>query len=65
MRQEVPKCGKCEEERQAAKAYRKSLAPTTKGKARMTWSGDDGDDAEDDDDEWGGGEPGIIKVCLM
>jgi hypothetical protein len=58
MRQEVPRCEKCEAERIAAKAYRPSLASSAKAKGRMNWDGED----EDDGDEWEGGEPGIMKV---
>lgn len=60
MRQQVPKCGRCEEERAAARAYVKSLGGKGKGKAHNLW--DDAD--EDEEDEWGGGEPGIMKVRL-
>lgn len=58
MRQEVPRCEKCEAEREAAKAYRLSLASNAKTKGQMIWEGED----EDEGDDWDGGEPGIMKV---
>lgn len=44
----------------------KKLKARTKGKGKADeW--DDGDDDDDDEsaDEWGGGEPGIIKVSRI
>jgi hypothetical protein len=59
MRQEVPKCSVCRAEREAAKAYEKSASAKGKPKARggMLWG-----DEEEEETEWGGGEPGIMKV---
>lgn len=73
MSQQIPYCGSCREicaaEREARRAYReklKKLKAKAKGKSKADeW--DDGDDDEDDEsaDEWGGGEPGIIKVSRI
>lgn len=73
MSQEIPYCGSCSEkcaaEREARKAYReklKKLKAKTKGSGKANeW--DDGDEEDDDEsaDQWGGGEPGIIKVSRL
>lgn len=62
MRQEVPKCSVCRAEREAARAYEKSASAKGKPKVKggMIWG-----DEEEEENEWGGGEPGIMKVSYF
>lgn len=68
MSSQIPYCGSCRQKRdaemEAKKAYqaeRKKAQGKGKGKAKGWGSGSESED-EEDEDEWGGGEPGIIKV---
>lgn len=73
MSQEIPYCGSCSEkcaaEREARKAYReklKKLKAKTKGSGKANeWDDDDDEDDDESADQWGGGEPGIIKVSRL
>jgi hypothetical protein len=49
------------EAQKAYKAERKKAQGKGKGKAKGWGSGSESED-EEEEDEWGGGEPGIIKV---
>lgn len=67
MALEIPYCGRCRETRQAELALlrdrrAKANASKGKGKAKATEWDDDLDDDDMELSEWGGGEPGIIKV---
>jgi hypothetical protein len=63
MTQTVPYCEPCRESR------KREIAMITsnkgKGKAKVNnWSAVFGDEDDEEEDEWGGGEPGIIKVSF-
>jgi NAD-dependent histone deacetylase SIR2 len=67
MASQIPYCGSCRQEREAEllaiKANKEERRKAGgKGKAKGWGSGSESE--EDEVDEWGGGEPGIIKVRL-
>jgi hypothetical protein len=57
MSQTIPYCPVCRKTRDAELEVLKSK-PKSKGKAKAQW----GSESEDEESEWGGGEPGIMKV---
>ena len=64
MSSRIPYCGSCQQKCQAeiaAKRAKKAARRNAKGKAKAEWDSDGSDGG--DEDEWGGGEPGIMKVC--
>ena len=64
MSQTIPHCPICSKSREAELERKASRKPNGKGKGKAKWGSDSEDD--DDENEWGGGEPGIMKVrsCL-
>ena len=62
MDQSVPYCSTCKQQREAQLATIQELRRKRKGKGKAkAWMSDD--ESSEEEDEWGGGEPGIIKVC--
>jgi len=57
MAQTIPYCPICRKTRDAGLEALKSK-PKSKGKGKAQW----GSENEDEENEWGGGEPGIMKV---
>jgi len=57
MSQTIPYCPTCRKTRDIELEAIKSK-PKSKGKAKAKW----GSESENEEDEWGGGEPGIMKV---
>jgi NAD-dependent histone deacetylase SIR2 len=57
MSQTIPYCPICRTTRDTELEVLKSK-PKSKGTAKAQW----GSESEDEENEWGGGEPGIMKV---
>jgi len=57
LSQTIPYCPICRKNRDVElEAFR--AKPKSKGKGKAQW----GSESENEEDEWGGGEPGIMKV---
>jgi NAD-dependent histone deacetylase SIR2 len=57
MSQTIPYCPICRKNRDTELEAIRSK-PKSKGKGKAQW----GSESEDEESEWGGGEPGIMKV---